>query len=168
MKLMFDANNSCTDICKTIFVILEVQFHHEGGHSETRYFELFFSTWSIFSPYQKSASAEAPFNLFWTLTMILDIFLFWKSYAILLVQNLGHNLHKKSKIVIFGASLSEKQPFTFRLFVWRLKPLLNTLTNSAMPENNLFKSTISAMHNLAPKALITSVVKSNHFVGLRI
>ena len=31
MKLMFDANNSCTDICKTIFVILEVQFHHEGA-----------------------------------------------------------------------------------------------------------------------------------------
>ena len=50
MKLIFDANNLCTDICKTIFVILEVQFHHEGGLSKTRYFELFFSAWSIFSP----------------------------------------------------------------------------------------------------------------------
>ena len=36
VKLMFSANNSCTDICKTIFVILEVKFHHEGGLSETR------------------------------------------------------------------------------------------------------------------------------------
>ena len=31
----------CTDIWKTIFVILEVQFHHEGGLSETCYLELF-------------------------------------------------------------------------------------------------------------------------------
>ena len=64
MILIFDASKLCTDICKTIFVILEVQFHHEGGLSETRNFELFFSTWSILSPYQNSASAEAPFNLF--------------------------------------------------------------------------------------------------------
>ena len=132
MKPIFDARNLCTDICKTIFVILEVQFHHEGGLSETRYFELFFSTWSIFLPYQKSASAEAPFNLFWTLTMILAIFAFWKSHEIFLVQNLGHNLHKKCKIVRFASSLSEKQSFTFGLFFWRLKTLLDTLTYSAV------------------------------------
>ena len=56
MKPIFDASNLCTDICKTIFVILEVQFHHERGLSETRYFELLFSTWSRLSrlsPYQK-------------------------------------------------------------------------------------------------------------------
>ena len=35
------ASNLWTNICKTIFVFLEVQFHHEGGLSETRYFELF-------------------------------------------------------------------------------------------------------------------------------
>ena len=64
------------DICKTIFVILEVQFHHEGGLSGSRYLELFFSARPIFSPYQKSASTEAPFNLFWKLTMILAIFAF--------------------------------------------------------------------------------------------
>ena len=39
--LIFDRSNLCTDICKTIFVILEVQFHHEGGLSETCYLELF-------------------------------------------------------------------------------------------------------------------------------
>ena len=60
------------------FVILEVQFHHERSLSETRYFELFSLTWSRLSPYQKSTSAEAPFNLFWTLIMILAIFAFWK------------------------------------------------------------------------------------------
>ena len=62
--LIFDGSNLCTDICKTIFVFLEVQFHHEGGLSGSRYLELFFSTRPIFSPYQKSASTEAPFNLF--------------------------------------------------------------------------------------------------------
>ena len=33
--LIFDGSNLCTDICKTIFVFLEVQFHHEGGLSES-------------------------------------------------------------------------------------------------------------------------------------
>ena len=37
---------SCAKIfCKTIFVILEVQFHHEGLHWETRYFLTFFCKW---------------------------------------------------------------------------------------------------------------------------
>ena len=78
--LIFDGSNLGKDICKTIFVILEVQFHHEGGLSGSRYLELFFSARPIFSPYQKSASTEAPFNLFWTLTVILTIFAFWKNY----------------------------------------------------------------------------------------
>ena len=63
MILIFDSNNLCRDICKTIFVILEVQFHHEGGLSESRYLELFFSGWPIFSPCQKSALTEAPFRV---------------------------------------------------------------------------------------------------------
>ena len=49
-----------------------------------------------------------------------------------LVQNLGHNLHKKCKIVIFWSSLSEKQPFTFKILFGRLKTLLDTLTYSAV------------------------------------
>ena len=96
MRPIFDASSLCTDICRTIFVILEVQFHHERGLSETRYFELLFSTWSRLSPYQKSDSAEAPFNLFWILTMILAIYTFWKSYWKLLVKIwvlFGSNIH---------------------------------------------------------------------------
>ena len=34
----------CTNICHQIFVILEVHFHHEGGLSKGRCFELFYST----------------------------------------------------------------------------------------------------------------------------
>ena len=82
--LLFDASNLCTDICKTIFVILEVQFHHEGCLSGSRYFELLFSGWSIFSPCKNSASSDPLFKLFWTLTLILAKFstknvmkLFW-------------------------------------------------------------------------------------------
>ena len=48
----------------SIFFILEVQFHHEGGLSESRYFELFFSAWSIFLSCKKSAFTEPPFKLF--------------------------------------------------------------------------------------------------------
>ena len=29
----WNASNLCTDICKTIFVILEIQFHHETRYS---------------------------------------------------------------------------------------------------------------------------------------
>ena len=46
--------NLCTDICKTIFVILEVRFHHEGGLSGSRYLELFSPDliFVIFSPHR--------------------------------------------------------------------------------------------------------------------
>ena len=104
----------------------------KGGTVKVAILSFFFSGWSTFSPWKKSALTEAPFNLFWTLTMILAIFVFWKNYETFLVQNLGHNLHKKCKIVIFWSSLSEKQPFTFKLFFGRLKTLLDTLTYSAM------------------------------------
>ena len=71
MILIFDASKLCTDICKTIFVIFEVQFHHEAGIVQSRYLELFFSEWSIFSSCKKSALNETGFKLFRTLAMIL-------------------------------------------------------------------------------------------------
>ena len=73
---IFNSGIWCRDIWKTIFGILEVQFHYERGLSESRYFELFCSAWLLFSPCKKSALTEAPFSLFWTLTMILRIFAF--------------------------------------------------------------------------------------------
>ena len=120
--LIFDGSNLCTDICKTIFVILEVNFHNEGGLSKSRYFQLFFSSWSILSPRQKSASTEAPFNHFWTFTVILAIFAFKKIYEKNLVQNLGHNHLKKCKISCFGGLLKEKQESTSDLFSNFQKP----------------------------------------------
>ena len=71
MRPIFDASSLCTDICRTIFVILELLFHHERGLKQRQYLELFFSTRSIFSLCQKSALSEAPFNLLGTKTMIL-------------------------------------------------------------------------------------------------
>ena len=106
-------------------------------------FRAFFSAWSILSPCQKSTSehdvycpfrrryssrledaacwwpwttAEPPFDLFWTLTMILAIFAFWKSNF--LFQNLGHNHLKKCKISCLGGLLNEKQASTFDNFVY--------------------------------------------------
>ena len=46
------------------FLILQLQFHHEDGLIQRRYFELFFSVWSIFSSYKKSAPNEAGFMFF--------------------------------------------------------------------------------------------------------
>ena len=71
MLQIFHPSNWCTDIWKTLFVILELQFDHESGLIRTRYFELFFSVWSIFSSYKKSAPNEAGFMFFWTFAVIL-------------------------------------------------------------------------------------------------
>ena len=53
-----------------IFAILKVRFHHEGGLSQSRYFELFFSTRYEAPPQKKSALTEPPFLLFQTFCII--------------------------------------------------------------------------------------------------
>ena len=59
-----------------IFVILKVRFHHEGGLSQSRYFELFFSTSYEAPPQKKSALTEPPFLLFLTFGLISSNFVF--------------------------------------------------------------------------------------------
>ena len=44
----------------------KLKFHLEVGLVEQRYFELFFSAWSIFSSYKRSLLNEAVFNLFYS------------------------------------------------------------------------------------------------------
>ena len=50
----------------TIFK-LKLKFHLEDSLVEQRYFELFFSAWSIFSSFKRLLLKEAVFNLFWHL-----------------------------------------------------------------------------------------------------
>ena len=59
-----------------IFVISKVQFHHEGGLSESRYFQLFFLTHYETPPHKKSAFTEPPFLLFLTFGSILSNFVY--------------------------------------------------------------------------------------------
>ena len=59
-----------------IFVTLKVQFHHEGGLSESRYFELFFSARYEAPPHKKSAFTSPPFLLFLTFGLISSNFVF--------------------------------------------------------------------------------------------
>ena len=59
---------------KKIFAILKVRFHHERGLSQSRYFELFFSTRYEASPQKKSALTEPPFLLFLTFGLISSYF----------------------------------------------------------------------------------------------
>ena len=131
MLFKFDLSNWCTDICKKIFVILEVQFHHEGGPIQRCYLELFFSAWSIFSPCKRSASAEAPFNLFWTSALILAKLVFKKCGEYFLVQNLGHNHLKKCKISCLEGLLNENKCLLLSTFCSFQTPL-TLLTYSAM------------------------------------
>ena len=67
---IFHPSNWCTDICKTIFVILKVQFHHEDSLRRRRYFELFFFWWFILLPQKKSAPSWPIFTLFWLFVVI--------------------------------------------------------------------------------------------------
>ena len=86
--------NYCANIRKKIFVFLKVRFHHEGGLSQSRYFELFFST-SYEAPAQKkSALTEPPFLLFLPFGLISSNFVFQIFAAIFWAQNLGHKLVK--------------------------------------------------------------------------
>ena len=117
---------------KSNFSDFEVHFHHEEGPSETRYLELFSLTVSIFSPCQKSTSTEAPFNLFWTLTMILAIFVFWKSYETFLVQNLAHILVRNSFSSAFGCFFYWETSIYFCPLFVHFRTLSDTLTYSAM------------------------------------
>ena len=70
---------------------------------------------------KKSASSEPPFRLFYTFVIFLAIFTLSTLAENILAKNLGHNLHKKCKIVSFRSSLSEKQPSTFGHFLHVLK-----------------------------------------------
>ena len=77
-----------------IFAIFKVRFHHEGGLSQSRYFELFFSTRYEAPPQKKSALTEPPFLLFLTFGIIFQILFSKYLLQFFLVKNLGHNLIK--------------------------------------------------------------------------
>ena len=71
---IFDPYKLCWDFCKTIFVILKVQFHHEDSLRRRRYFELFFFSWFILLSQKKSAPSGPIFTLFWLFVIISLIF----------------------------------------------------------------------------------------------
>ena len=125
MIIIFEASKLRKGFCKTIFVFLEVQFHHEGGLSESRYFELFSSGRPIFSTCQKSASAEAPFNLLWTLAIILAKLTFQKYDENHLVQNLGRDHPKKWKNLFWWIYWMRKKGLLLPTFVTFQTPLTN-------------------------------------------
>ena len=76
-----------------IFAISKVRFHHEGGLSQSRYFELF-SQLDMFPSTQKSAMTEPPLMLFQMFGLISSNFVFLIFPAIFLVKNPGHYLGK--------------------------------------------------------------------------
>ena len=55
----------------------KLKFHLEDGLVEQRYFELFFSAWSIFSSYKRSLLNEPVFTLFYICCSLLSYLLHW-------------------------------------------------------------------------------------------
>ena len=107
----------CTNICHQIFVILEVHFH-EGGLSKGCYFELFYSTGSLYSPCKISSSTEAPFFLFMSFLKLLTNFVFSIFFYLFYVQNLGHCRAKQTFFRSVVSKMDEKQAVTFALFFY--------------------------------------------------
>ena len=99
----------------------KLEFHLEDGLVEQRYFELFFSAWSIFSSYKRSLLNEAVFTLFYICfnfghiccTEVIHFFS---------VENLGHQELKKSSKYELMIFLDEKQRFTFAIFLSKGRP----------------------------------------------
>ena len=103
-----------------------LKFHLEVGLVEQRYFELFFSAWSIFSSYKRSLLNEAVFTLFYICFNFGHI-----CCTAFSVESLGlWDIKKSSKyeLVIF---LDEKPRFTFANFL-QLFIQGPPLTHSAM------------------------------------
>ena len=115
MILIFEASKLCTDICKTIFETLKHQFHHEAGLVQHRYFELFFSAWSIFSSYKRSAPNETGFTFF-VICCNFGQFFCTNVIQFFSVENMGHNQLKKCRKYHLVSLLSEKQRYTFAIF----------------------------------------------------
>ena len=130
MILIFEASKLCTDICKTIFETLKHQFHHEAGLVQHRYFELFFSAWSIFSSYKRSAPNETGFTFF-VICCNFGQFFCTNVIQFFSVENMGHNQLKKCRKYHLVSLLNEKQRSTFAnsLHLFCPCPLL---TNSAL------------------------------------
>ena len=72
------------------FQILQLNFHNEVGLIQHRYFELFFSVWSLFSSYKKSAPKETDFKLVRTFAVILAKYAISTSSDLFSAQNMGH------------------------------------------------------------------------------
>ena len=98
------------------FFILEVQFHHEGGLSKGRSFELFYSAGSLCPPYEISSFTEAPFYLFGTFSEILTNFFLLNNFWFFSVQNLGHIRNNCTVFLVVGVKMSKKLMSALALF----------------------------------------------------
>ena len=132
MLQIFHPSNWCTDIWKTLFVILELQFDHEDGLIRRRYFELFFSIQCIFSSCKKSDPNEPVFMLFWTFAVILAKYTISTSSKKISLQNLGYNLLKTCSKYHLVCLLNEKQVSTFAHFLYISEPKWTPITYSAL------------------------------------
>ena len=121
MILIFEASKLCTDICKTIFETLKHQFHHEAGLVQHRYFELFFSAWSIFSSYKRSAPNETGFTFF-VICCNFGQFFCTNVIQFFSVENMGHNQLKKCRKYHLASLLNEKQRSTLANFLHLFYP----------------------------------------------
>ena len=104
---IFHPSNWCTDICKTIFVILKVQFHHEVGLVKQRYFELFSRHGLYFYP-TKDRCLTRPTSTFLYICCNFGQIFCTTLIQFFSVQNMGHDQLKKCSKYHFVSLLDEK------------------------------------------------------------
>ena len=101
-----------------------------------RYFEFFFSAWSTFSFYKRSAPNETDFNFFLYICCNFGQIFCTNVSHFFSVENMGHNQLKKCSKYHLVSLLNEKQRSTFANF-WHLFIHVTLLTHSAMIQANL-------------------------------
>ena len=108
---------------KKIFVILKGRFHHEGVLSESRYFELFFSTRYRAPSDKKSAFTEPPFLLFLMFGLISSNSLFSKYLMQLFGQNIWViTLSKQLHLDKYAFFRWEIRPYSWTFFDLKKRP----------------------------------------------
>ena len=118
---IFHPSNWCTDICKTIFETLKLQFHHEAGLVQQRYFELFSRHGQYFHP-TKDQPRTRPASPFLYICCNFGQIFFTDVIKIFSVENMGHNQLKKCRKYHLASLLNEKQRSTFANFLHLFYP----------------------------------------------
>ena len=133
---ILDFGKYCTNICHQIFVILEVHFHQEGGLSKGRYFELFYTTGSLYSM-QNFIFYWGLFFLFVSFFLIIDKFCLLNWFFICKIWVIASP--NKHFLGVWDSKWMRNKLLLLYFFSTFLNPQRDTLTHSVVVSTRLFQ-----------------------------